>query len=80
MSYKERLRTLGLSSLEKRKLRSNLIFLSHCLRRASGEGGDDLFSLVNNQRKCAMAHRCTREVQTGEWESCLYCEGGQTLE
>ncbi|KAK4831609.1 LOW QUALITY PROTEIN: hypothetical protein QYF61_018369 [Mycteria americana] len=38
MSYKEQLRTLGLSSLEKKSLRGNLIALYSFLRRGSGEG------------------------------------------
>ncbi|KAK4829363.1 hypothetical protein QYF61_003290 [Mycteria americana] len=50
MSYEERPRTLGLSSLEKRRLRSNLIALYSFLRRGSGEGGADPFSLVSSDR------------------------------
>ena len=50
MFCEEQLRTLGLSSLEKRRLRSNLIALSSFLRRGSGEGGAELFSLGSCDR------------------------------
>ncbi|KAK4814375.1 hypothetical protein QYF61_017871 [Mycteria americana] len=50
MSYEERLRTLGLSSLETRRLRDDLIALCSFLRRGSGEGGADPFSLGSSDR------------------------------
>jgi len=50
MSYEERLRTLGLSSLEKRRPRGDLIGPCSFLRRGLGEGDTDLFSLVSSDR------------------------------
>ena len=43
---------MGLSSLETRRLRGDLIALQSFLRRGSGEGGADLFSLISRDRTC----------------------------
>jgi len=58
MSYEEQLSTLGLSGLEKRKLRGDLIALYSFLRRGSGQGGAELFSrsrdrVHGNVQSCA---------------------------
>ena len=52
MSYEDCLRTLGLSSLEKRTLRGNLIDLCTFLRRGRGDAGVELFSLGSSDRTC----------------------------
>lgn len=49
MSYEERLRTLVLSSLEKRRLRNDPIALFNFLRRARGEGSAIVFSVTNDR-------------------------------
>ena len=50
MSCEEQLSTLGLSNLERRRLRGNLIAVYSFLRRGSGEEGADLFSLGSSNR------------------------------
>ncbi|KAK4827981.1 hypothetical protein QYF61_022683 [Mycteria americana] len=50
ISYEERLRTSGLSSLEKRRPRGDLTALYSFLRRGRGERGADLFSLGSSDR------------------------------
>jgi len=50
MSCEKQLRTLGLSSLEKRRSRSGLVALYGSLRTEGGEGGAELFSLGSSAR------------------------------
>ncbi|KAK4808933.1 hypothetical protein QYF61_008213 [Mycteria americana] len=69
MSSEERLRTLGLSSLEKRRLRGNLIALYSFLRRGCGEGGAELFSLVLDPSHETEGFRVTKLVKGLEHKS-----------
>lgn len=59
MSCEDQLRALGLSSLEKRKLRVTLIALCSFLRRGDGQGRAELFPLVATG-SVGMAQCCTR--------------------
>jgi len=63
MSCEEELRALGLSGLEKRRLRGNLVTPYSFLRRRSGEGGVDLFSLVSSDRTWEWLKRASEEVR-----------------
>ncbi|KAK4829030.1 hypothetical protein QYF61_001805 [Mycteria americana] len=62
MSCEEWLRTLGWSSLEKRRLGGDLIALCRFLRRGSREGGADLFSLGSSDRTCGNGSKLRRGV------------------
>jgi len=50
MSCEKQQRTLGLSSLEQKRLRGDLIALYSFLRRGCGKRGVNLFSLVSRDR------------------------------
>ena len=50
LTYEERLRELGLFSLEKRRLWGNLIVAFQCLKGAYKQEGEQLFTRVNSDR------------------------------
>lgn len=50
MSNEERLRKLGLSNYEKRRLRGDLVAPCSFLSRENGEGGADLCSIITDDR------------------------------
>jgi len=60
VSYEDQLRTLGLFSLEKTRLRGDLITLYSFLGRGSGEGGAEIFCLASSKRTCGNSSKMCR--------------------
>ena len=62
LSYKERLRELSLFSLEKRRLRGDLVVAFQYLKGAYKQGGDQLFMRVDDGRARGNGFQVRREV------------------
>jgi len=77
LSYEDRLRELGLCSLEKRRLRGDLIVAFQYLKAANRKDGENIFS-----RACCYRTRSNgfKLRDTRYKEEIFYNEGGETLE
>ena len=60
LSYKDRLRELGLFILEKKRLRGDLIAAFQCLKGSYRKEGDRLFSRISCDRRTEMVSSLKR--------------------
>ncbi|KAK4810807.1 LOW QUALITY PROTEIN: hypothetical protein QYF61_008779 [Mycteria americana] len=67
LTYEERLRIVGLFSLEKKRLRGDLIAVCNFLMRGSREGGADLFSLVSGDTTLDIRKKFFTERVVKHW-------------
>ena len=74
MSYEKQLRPLGLSSLERRRLRGDLIALYSFLRSGNGEGGAALFSRGSSVWTCGNGSKLRQGRFRLDIRKCLFTE------
>lgn len=79
VSCEEWPRTLGLSGLEKRRLRGDFIALYSFPRRGRGDGAADHFYLESSDRIYGNTSKLHLGYLAGHLDTFLYGEVGQTL-